>query len=140
MADESFLKQPYERKNGQWLPYIEVKVGKKKLVTKAFADTGCSTGLFVSKETANSLDLGEPISAEPAYVGVADGHSLACDVYAVEIEVAGESKVVELYAVDVERIEEGDSTSEIEPLLGQGFMSFYVASFDGKQKLLTMSR
>ena len=78
--------------------------------------------------------------AEPAYVGVADGHSLACDVYAVEIEVAGESKVVELYAVDVERIEEGDSTSEIEPLLGQGFMSFYVASFDGKQKLLTMSR
>lgn len=133
-----FLKKPYAFIDGQYIPLVDVQIKDQRIA--AIADTGCiGCGFVLDRRAVASLNLGDPVSAEPVKIAVADGHQVAADVYAVEVTVEGEKQTVELYAVDTAHIL-GSAPKEIAPLLGHGFMQNYVACFRGKSRELELSK
>lgn len=137
-TSEPFLTEQYEAEKERYVPFVNVKVGPNRHQLKAVADTGCNVGFLVDKKTASVLGLGDPnnLDDEPSYIRVADGHLVAASIYTeVEVDLAGEKKKVELYAVDPENVKtDPNGQAELAPLLGLGFMIGYTACFEGCSK------
>jgi hypothetical protein len=146
MNQASSLVIPYTPLNGKYAAVVDIKIGKTSVPARAMADTGCSVGLVVDKETASKLALGEPNNPkdDPFWFKVADGHLVAADAYFdIEVLLGGDKHLVELYVMDSDRIRvspQGENSKEIRTLLGFAVLMNYTASFEGANKRLVLSK
>jgi len=136
-----------ERDNGRYYPILNIKCfckdSKGISITltgdcfSALADTGCDTGIALSKDMVQGIDLGEKKTDVPIEIGVADGHIIAADVYEVTIQINGEKRTAELSVIDTEkilRLESGD----LFPCIGRNFLDNFDVMFKGSEKKLVL--
>ena len=114
-------------------PFIKIILDDNELI--GLADTGCDTGLVMSKEEAERYDLGEPITEEPIPITVASGNQFGAEVYIKTVKVGELEKEIEICVIDVEKIIGKDDAS-IEPCIGRGLLDFFNVLFKGVEKNL----
>lgn len=138
LAKEPFFETEYKEENGDFCPLVKVLIGEKKTPITAYADSGCTSGIFVFKDQVKDVDLGFKISDadNPSVCLVADGHKVGADEYISTIYLNGEHKEVNITVVDVDRKMGSASLGEMTPLLGRNFMDNYDVLFKGKEKRL----
>jgi hypothetical protein len=140
LAEKPFLETEYKNESGKLCPMVEVLIGERKVPILAYADSGCSTGIFILKGQFKDIDLGVKISddEDPTPCIVADGHKVGADEYASTVYVDGERKEIIITVLDLERKLGSIPIEEMTPLLGRNFMDDYDVLFRGKEKKLVI--
>lgn len=103
----------------------------------ALADTGCDTGISLTKDHVKDIDLGEKTNDEPVEISVADGHVIGADVYEATIEIDGEERKVELCVIDPTDIIKFEPAG-LFPLLGRDFLDKFDVLFKGEERKILL--
>ena len=138
LAKEPFFETEYKQENGDFCPIVKVLIGEKRTPILAYADSGCTSGIFVFKDQVKDIDLGVKISDEdnPSSCLVADGHKVGADEYVTTVYLNGERKEILITVVDIDRKMGSVPLEQMTPLLGRNFMDNYDVLFKGKEKRL----
>lgn len=128
----------YRKEKGELCPIVEILIGKEKNKIYAYADTGCTTGIYVFKEQVEGIDLGIKTNDEPSPCLVADGHMVGADEFVSMAYVNGERKEIIITVVDLENKMGSISIKEMPPLLGRNFLDDYDVLFKGKDRKIAL--
>jgi hypothetical protein len=128
----------YREYEGCLCPILEITIGEKKKKILGYADTGCSTGVFLFKEQTQGIEMGARISDEPSRCIAADGHILAGEEYVTTADIGGESRLIVVTVVDPARILGHVQPSEMIPLVGRSFLDTFDVLFKGKKKEIAL--
>lgn len=135
---EPFYEVEYKEDEGSFCPILEIIVGKKKKKISAYADTGCSTGIFVFQEQIKDLDLGTKINDEPSPCIMADGHIIGADEYITTAYINGEKRIINVTVIDLTKDLGYVSPEKMMPVLGRNFLDTFDVLFKGKQKKIAL--
>lgn len=133
-----FHEAEYKEEEGNLCPILELIVGKDKDKISAYADTGCTTGIFVFQEQIKDIDIGTKINDEPSPCIVADGHIIGADEYVTTACIDGEERLIVITVIDPTKLLGSVSTGKITPLLGRIFLDTFDVLFKGKQKKIAL--
>ena len=135
-----FHETEYREEDGQFDPILEVVIviGKNKYKISAYADTGCTTGLSVSKKQVEGIDLGTKISDEPSPCLMADGHIVGADEYKTTVIIDGEEREIVISVVDPTKILGFIPLEKMIPLLGRDFLDTFDVLFKGKHRKIAL--
>lgn len=117
-------------------PIVHVKIIPPRGSTfemDAYVDSGCTVGLSLTKKQVSQLGLafGQKINSDPEPCTLADGNTVACDIYLCDIEVGGEKRTANVAVIDPTQRLENEDEVEDEALLGRAFMDYFDVTFSG---------
>ena len=133
-----FHEAKYKEEDGELCPILEIIIGKNKKKIPVYADTGCSTGVFISSEQVKDIDIGEKINDEPSGCIVADGHIIGGDEYVTTAYINGEKRIINITVLDPTKILGFVPPKEMTPLLGRNFLDTFDVLFKGKEKKIVL--
>jgi predicted aspartyl protease len=133
-----FHAEPYELGLS---PIVHAKIaplGGSPFEIDAYVDSGCTVGLSLTERQVSQLglSLGQKINSSPEPCTLADGNTVACDIYVCEVEVGGEKRSVNVAVVDTTQRLESEGQPEDEALLGKAFMDYFDVTFSGIDRTL----
>lgn len=145
MSRTPFHSIDYEKREKRKDPVVTVRITAAGKTIPSYVDTGCSCGLSLTKKQMLKLglDLGTKINSDPEPAILADGSLVATDIYKVEVELAGEKKLVMVSVVDPDLKLEGEDGLEEEDeetLVGRDFLDHFDVLFSGLDKRITFSK
>lgn len=135
---EPFHEVEYKEHDGSRCPILEIIIGKNKNKILAYADTGCTTGIFVFKEQIKDIDIGKKINDEPTPCIMADGHRIGADEYKTTACINGEKRIILVTVLDPTKKLGYVSPKKMLPLLGRNFLDTFDVLFKGKQKKIAL--
>jgi predicted aspartyl protease len=129
---------PYTNRSGYDDPLVEITLifeGKEHKLT-AYADTGCTSPLMLSKRQAAKYGFNDTNreSDEPEEFILADGSTVAAFLYSVKLIIGGREieKVIPVIDPDYKLPPRKKQEADDEPLLGRGVMDDYNMFFEAK--------
>lgn len=140
MAEKKpFHEKEYTKVKERFYPILDIICWFKdsKQSFSALADTGCDTGISLSINQIEGIDLGEKINDEPIRISVADGHVIGADLYPIIVEIDGEKREVELCVIDPTEIIDFEIAG-LFPLLGRDFLGKFDVLFKGEKRKIVL--
>ena len=135
---EPFHEVEYREHEGCLCPIVEIIIGENEKKIPAYADTGCTSGIFVFKEQIKGIDLGDKINDEPTPCIMADGHIIGADEYETTAEINGEKSTILVTVLDPTIKLGSVSPKEMTPLLGRNLLDNFDVLFKGKEKKIAL--
>lgn len=135
---EPFYEVEYKEHEGSLCPILEIIIGEDKKEISAYADTGCTTGIFVFKEQIKDIDLGTKINDEPSPCVMADGHRIGADEYVTIACINGEKRPILVTVLDPTIKLGRVSPKKMMPLLGRNFLDTFDVLFKGKKRKIAL--
>ena len=114
---------------------LALVIDGKEHPVKAYADTGCSSALSITKRIADELGLKpeNAVNDEPLEAILADGTLVGCSVYKVKMRMGNIEKYIWLPVVDPDiKLGKSDQEDADEPLLGREILDDFDVLFASK--------
>lgn len=142
-ADPAMMSFTYENDNP--IVHVKLTIDGKERDFPAYADTGCSSAVVITKRLADSYGLREADSiSEEQEAILADGSKVICRLYLIPAKIGNYETSINLIVLYPDSktlsVSASDETHD-EPLLGREIMDRFDVLFAGKSnpKVITFS-